>query len=129
MFHSSQKKQSKKYFNKIENSATYGSQAKYYLGFLAYQGDDYSVATSYFDQVKNQEKYQEKMAYFQADMNFKLGEFEKAIDLASQRLPLAQEEEERSQLNKIVGESFFNLKDYDKALTYLKAYKGFKGKW
>ena len=129
LFHSSQKKQSKKYFNKIENSATYGSQAKYYLGFLAYQGDDYSEATSYFDQVKDQEKYQEKMAYFQADMNFKLGEFEKAIDLASQRLPLVQEEEERSQLNKIIGESFFNLKDYDKALTYLKAYKGFKGKW
>jgi tetratricopeptide (TPR) repeat protein len=129
LFHTNQKKQSKKYFNKIENSEKYGSQAKYYLGFLAYQGDDYSEATSYFDQVKDQEKYQEKMTYFQADMNFKLGEFDKAIDLASQRLPLAQEEEERSQLNKIVGESFFNLKDYDKALTYLKEYKGFKGKW
>lgn len=129
LFHTNQKKQSKRYFNKIENSETYGSQAKYYLGFLAYQGDDYKEASSYFDQVSDQEKYQEKMAYFQADMNFKLGEFEKAIDLASQRLPLAQEEEERSQLNKIIGESFFNLKNYDKALSYLKEYKGFKGKW
>lgn len=129
LFHSNQKKQSKKYFNKIENSESYGSQAKYYLGFLAYQGDDYKEAASYFDQVKDQEKYQEKMAYFQADMNFKLGNFDKAIDLASQRLPLVQEDEERSQLNKIVGESYFNLKKYDKALPYLKDYKGVNGKW
>lgn len=129
LFHTNQKKKSKKYFNKIENSKRYGSQAKYYLGFLAYQGDDYKEATSYFDQVKDQEKYQEKMAYFQADMNFKLGNFEKAIDLASQRLPLVQEDEERSQLNKIVGESFFNLNKYDKALPYLKDYKGINGKW
>ena len=129
LFHTNQKKQSKKYFNKIETSKVYGSQAKYYLGFLAYQGDDYKEATSYFDQVKDQEKYQEKMAYFQADMNFKLGNFDKAIDLASQRLPLAQDDEERSQLNKIVGESFFNLKNYDKALPHLKDYKGTNSKW
>lgn len=129
LFHTNQKKGSKKYFNNIEDSELYGAQAKYYLGFLAYQGDDYKEASSYFDQVQDQEKYQEKMAYFQADMNFKLGNFDKAIDLASQRLPLAIDDEERSQLNKIIGESFFNLKKYDKALSYLKAYNGKKGKW
>ncbi|NQY28607.1 MAG: tetratricopeptide repeat protein [Flavobacteriaceae bacterium] len=129
LFHTNQKKKAKKYFNKIEDSELYGAQAKYYLGFLAYQGDDYNEASSYFDQVQDQKKYQEKMAYFQADMNFKLGSFDKAIDLASQRLPLAMDDEERSQLNKIIGESFFNLKKYDKALSYLKEYKGRKGKW
>ncbi len=129
LFHTNQKKKAKKYFNKIEDSELYGAQAKYYLGFLAYQGDDYNEASSYFNQVQDQEKYQEKMAYFQADMNFKLGNFDKAIDLASQRLPLAMDDEERSQLNKIIGESFFNLKKYDKALSYLKEYKGKKGKW
>lgn len=129
LFHTDQKEASKKYFNKIETSEKYGAQAKYYLGFIAYQGDDYNEASSYFEQVKDQEKYQEKMAYFQADMNFKLGNFDKAIDLASQRMPLVQEEEERSQLNKIIGESYFNLNEYDKALSYLKEYKGVKGKW
>lgn len=129
MFHSNQKKASKKYFNLVEDSHVYGSQAKYYLGYIAYEGDDYKEANTLFDQVKDQEKYQEKMAYFQADMNFKLGKFQKAIDLASQRLPLASDAEERSQLNKIIGESYFNLKEYNKALTYLEEYKGKKGKW
>ncbi|MFD0965064.1 tetratricopeptide repeat protein [Pseudofulvibacter geojedonensis] len=129
LFHTNQKKASKKYFNLVEDSKVYGSQAKYYLGYIAYEGDDYQEANTLFDQVKDQEKYQEKMAYFQADMNFKLGKFQQAIDLASQRLPLASDAEERSQLNKIVGESYFNLKEYNKALPYLKEYKGKKGKW
>lgn len=129
LFHTNQKKSSKKYFQLVEDSPVYGSQAKYYLGYIAYDGDDYEEASSLFNQVKDQEKYQEKMAYFQADMNFKLGKFDKAIDLAEQRLSVTMDDEERSQLNKIVGESFFNLKEYDKALPYLKEYKGKKGKW
>ena len=36
---------------------------------------------------------------------------------------------EKSELNKIIGESYFNLQQYDKALPYLKEYKGKKGKW
>ena len=36
---------------------------------------------------------------------------------------------EKSELNKIIGESYFNLKQYDKALPYLTEYKGKKGQW
>ena len=129
LFNSNQKDKAKKYFDLVSDSEIYGSQAKYYLGYIAYQGDEYKEATAYFEQVNDQKKYQEKMAYFQADMNFKLGKFEKAIDLGSQQLPLSSDPEERSQLNKIVGESFFNLKKYEKSLPYLKDYEGQKGKW
>ncbi len=110
------------------NSAEYGSQAKYYLGFMAYEGDDYKEATKYFDAVSGEEKYKEKLSYYQADMNFKLGNFQKAIDLGEKAMakstPL-----EKSELNKIIGESYFNLKKYDKAIPYLENYKGKKGKW
>jgi cell fate regulator YaaT (PSP1 superfamily) len=43
-----------------------------YLGFMAYEGDDYKEATKYFDAVSGEEKYKEKLSYYQADMNFKL---------------------------------------------------------
>ncbi|OBQ55551.1 tetratricopeptide repeat protein [Tamlana sp. s12] len=118
----------KKYFNKVENSQEYGSQAKYYIGHMAYQGDDYDEATAYFDQVSNQERYKEKMSYYQADLNFKLGNFEKAIQMATERLD-SSSPEEVSELSKIIGESYFNLKKYDEAIPYLKAYEGKKGKW
>ena len=44
----------KKYLSRVENSEKYGSQAKYYIGFMAYEGDDYDKASEYFDQVRRQ---------------------------------------------------------------------------
>ncbi|MCB6231355.1 tetratricopeptide repeat protein [Flavobacterium psychrophilum] len=127
-FNSSKKKEATQYFNKVVNSQEYGSQAKYYLGFLAYEGDDYKEATKYFDQVSGEEKYKEKLSYFQADMNFKLGKFDKAIQLGQPAMNNSNDFE-KSELNKIIGESYFNLKEYNQAIPFLKEYKGKKGKW
>lgn len=121
-------KEATKYFNQVVNSKTFGSQAKYYLGYMSYETDDYKSANQYFEQVSDQDKYKEKMGYFQADMNFKLGNFQKAIDLGLEQMPKSRGEE-KSELSKIIGESYFNLKQYDKALPYLLAYNGKKGKW
>ncbi|WP_290699583.1 tetratricopeptide repeat protein, partial [Lacinutrix sp.] len=122
-------KEAKKYLNRVETSQKYGSQAKYYIGYMAYEGDDYDKANEYFEQVGDEEKYKEKLSYYQADLNFKLGKFDKAITLAKAQLEKTTEENEVSELNKIVGESYFNLKQYDLAITHLTKYKGKKGKW
>jgi TolA-binding protein len=127
-FNAKKKKDATVYLNKVVNSAEYGSQAKYYLGFMAYEGDDYKQATKYFDEVSGEEKYKEKLSYYQADMNFKLGNFQKAIDLGGKAMAKSNPSE-KSELNKIIGESYFNLKQYDKAIPYLVAYKGKKGRW
>ncbi|RIA10417.1 tetratricopeptide repeat protein [Flavobacteriaceae bacterium MAR_2010_72] len=117
-----------KYLNRVVNSKEYGSQAKYYIGFMAYEGDDYDKANKYFEQVSDNEKYKEKLSYYQADLNFKLGNFEKAITLAKDQLPKSSPEEV-SELSKIIGESYFNLKQYAEAIPYLTQYKGKRGKW
>ncbi len=127
-FTANKKKEATTYLNKVSNSQVFGSQAKYYLGFMLYEADDYKEASKYFDQVSGEEKYKEKLSYFQADMNFKLGNFQKAIDLGSAAMAKSNATE-KSELNKIIGESYFNLKQYDKAFPYLKEYKGKKGKW
>ena len=127
-FTAKNKKEADKYFNMVVNSPEYGSQAKYYLGFMAYEADDYKTATKQFEQIDDQEKYKEKMSYFQADMNFKLGKFDKAIELARAAMPKSNALE-KSELNKIIGESLFNKGQYAEAIPYLKEYKGKKGKW
>ncbi|WP_299224817.1 tetratricopeptide repeat protein [uncultured Psychroserpens sp.] len=117
-----------KYLNRVVNSKDYGSQAKYYIGYMAYEGDDYDKANEYFEQVIDQEKYKEKLSYYQADLNFKLGKFEKAIELAKGQLGKSSPQE-TSELSKIIGESYFNLEQYADAISYLKAYKGKRGRW
>ncbi|MEO2126566.1 MAG: tetratricopeptide repeat protein, partial [Christiangramia sp.] len=127
-FRSNDKEKAETYFNKVRDSKEYGAQAKYYLGYIAYEGDDYESANEYFEEVKGNQRYSEDLSYFQADMNFKLGNFQKAIDQGLENLPKSNPQE-KSQLNKIIGESYFNLGQYDQAIPYLKEYGGMRGKW
>lgn len=120
--------EAKSYFNRVSTSEKYGSQAKYYLGFIAYEGDDYQEANELFEEVKGEERYAEGLSYYQADMNFKLGNFEKAIQMGKEKYAKSSPVE-KSQLSKIIGESYFNLGQYAEAIPYLKDYKGTRGKW
>ena len=118
----------KNYFNSVSASEKYGSQAKYYLGFIAYEGDDYEEANQLFEEVKDEARYSEDLSYYQADMNFKSGNFQKAIEMGKEQYNKSNPEE-KSQLSKIIGESYFNLGQYAEAVPYLKEYKGTRGKW
>tara|TARA_R110002072_G_scaffold108026_2_gene234666 strand:+ start:66438 stop:69458 length:3021 start_codon:yes stop_codon:yes gene_type:complete len=127
-FKSKRYNEAKKYLNKVNDSEKYGSQAKYYLGFIAYEGDEYEEANELFEEVKDEERYAEGLSYYQADMNFKLGNFQKAIDMGKEQYD-ASSPAEKSQLSKIIGESYFNLEKYSEAIPYLKDYQGTRGKW
>lgn len=120
-------KQAEKLFDKVANVPKYQYDASYYLGYIAYQLEDYDAAVENFNKVTT-EKGDTTVGYFQADMNFKLGRFEKAISLARKSLANANDNQ-TSELSKIIGESYFNLKDYRSALPYLEVYKGKRGKW
>lgn len=128
LFSSKKYNDAERYLNKVVDSEKYGSQAKYYIGYIAYQSDNYNQANEYFDEIANQDELNEKLSYYQADMNFKLGNFEKAIELAKAQLPKS-DRREISELNKIIGESYFNLAQYNEAIPYLQEYKGKRGKW
>lgn len=127
-FQTKRTNEAKKYFNRITTSQEYGSQAKYYLGYMAYEGDDYAEANQYFEGIQADDRLSENLSYYQADMNFKLGEFEKAIQLGKEQYGKSNPQE-KSQLSKIIGESYFNLGQYDAAIPYLSEYKGTRGKW
>ncbi|HBY67065.1 MAG TPA: hypothetical protein DEG69_04450, partial [Flavobacteriaceae bacterium] len=127
-FKSKRYSEAKKYLNRVSTSQKYGSQAKYYLGYIAYEGDDYEQANQQFEEIKGDERYSEDLSYYQADMNFKLGDFQKAIDLGKEQYD-SSSPQERSELSKIIGESYFNLGQYAEAIPYLKEYKGKRGKW
>ncbi|NKI27320.1 tetratricopeptide repeat protein [Arenibacter sp. 6A1] len=128
LFSTKKPKEAEQYFNLVTTSVAYGAQAKYYMGYIAYEQDDFAGATQRFDQIIDQDILEEKLSYYQADMNFKLGNFYEAIALAKKQLAKA-DRTELSELNKIIGESYFNLKQYGNAIPYLEEYKGKKGKW
>ncbi|WP_081209378.1 tetratricopeptide repeat protein [Salegentibacter sediminis] len=127
-FRANRYEQARTYLERVRDSKEYGSQAKYYIGYMAYEGDDYEEANENFEDIKDNERYSENLSYFQADMNFKLGNFEEAIKLGKEQLPNSTRIEQ-SELNKIIGESYFNLQQYEEAIPYLKEYRGMRGRW
>ncbi|WP_372793184.1 tetratricopeptide repeat protein [Lutibacter sp.] len=118
----------KEYFLLLLDSQEYGAQAKYYYGYIAYKDDDYETADAYLGEVVEDKNFKTDVSYYLADMNFKLGKFEKAIEYG---LPLLEKAKrvEHSEISKIVGESYFNLQKYDEAILHLNNYKGKRGKW
>ncbi|WP_350291111.1 tetratricopeptide repeat protein [uncultured Croceitalea sp.] len=128
LYASKKPKEAERYLSRVNNSKKYGSQAKYYLGYVAYEQDDYDEASARFDKITDPKLLEEKLSYYQADLNFKLGNFEKAIEMAKKQLPKS-DRREISELNKIIGESYFNLEKYDEAIPYLKQYRGKRGRF
>ncbi len=127
LFVSKRFNQSETYFRKVEEIPEYQFDASYYLGYIAYQLNDYDLAGEKFNKVTVIQN-DTTVGYFQADMNFNLGRFEQAIAIARTSIKVANEKK-TSELSKIIGESYFNLNDYYSALPYLEVYKGKKGKW
>ena len=129
LFAHGDKETAQQYLSEVQHSKTYGKKAAYYLGYIAYDADDYQKANEFFQQVGEEKELNKNLSYYQADMNFKQGNFQKSLEEGLAQLKKATQPQYRSEINKIIGESYFNLKAYDKALPYLEAYKGKDGKY
>ena len=127
LFAHGDKETAQQYLSQVKNSKEYGKKAAYYLGYIAYDADDYQKANDFFQQVGEEKELNKNLSYYQADMNFKQGNFQKALEEGLLQLEKTNNPQYRSQINKIIGESYFNLKEYTKAIPYLEAYKGKNG--
>jgi len=127
LFNLKKYKEAKAYFAPLLDSQKYGSQAKYYSGYMALQNEDYSNADKYLDQVDDK-KLGKDIPYFKATVKFKTGKFQEAIDIAEPYLNNANRKQ-KSDVAKIIGESYFNLGKYGKAIPFLLQYRGKRGKW
>jgi tetratricopeptide (TPR) repeat protein len=115
-------------FIQLINDAKYGNDSRYYYGYIAYKLEDYGLAESTLKEIESNETYRLEISYYLLDINFKVGNFEKCIIIGTELLETAKRNQ-RSDINKIIGESYFNVEKYAEAIPYLKAYKGKKGKW
>lgn len=122
-------KDAKARFKKLLGNPVYGNDARYYFGYIAYKQENFGEAEDNLSQLANNATYKSKANYYILDISFKAGRFDKSVTIGTKLLEKSKDKKEISEISKIVGESYFNLKKYNKAIPYLKAYKGKKGKW
>lgn len=118
----------KERFRPLLANPLYGNDARYYYGYISYKQKNFGEAEDNLSQLANNETYKSKANYYLLDIAFKNGSFEKAAQVGERILPTA-EKKQKSDISKIVGESYFNLGKYDKAIPFLLEYKGKKGRW
>ena len=121
-------KLAKNKFIQLINSPLYGNDSRYYFGYIAYKMEDYGLAESTLKEIEDNDTYRLEISYYLLDINFKAGKFERSIRIGKELIKSVKRNQ-KSEISKIIGESFFNLKQYAESIPYLKDYKGKKGKW
>lgn len=122
-------KDAKVRFKTLLGNPIFGNDARYYYGYIAYKEENFGEAEDNLSQLANDATYQAKANYYILDISFKAGRFDKSIQIGEQLLKTNKDKKEISEISKIIGESYFNLKKYQEAIPYLKAYKGNNGRW
>lgn len=115
-------------FVTLINDPMYGNDSRYYFGYIAYKQEDYDIAEKTLQEIADDQAYKSEVTYYLLDISFKAGRFKKCIQVGKQLLEKAKPKDQ-SEISKIIGESYFNLQQYQEAIPFLKAYRGKKGKW
>ncbi len=118
----------KEKFLPLINDAKYGNDSRYYYGYIAYKLEDYGIAESTLKEIADNETYRVEISYYLLDISFQAGKFERCISVGKKLIDTFKRKD-RSEISKIIGESYFNLEKYSEAIPYLKGYTGKRGKW
>lgn len=110
-------------FNAIKDVHNqYYIPANYYYGFISYYNKNYSDALQSFQRVVNEPKYDLIVPYYIAEIYYYQDKPEKVISYAQSYL-VSGNLYYNNDLKHLVGQTYFEQKEYSKALPYLKEYE------
>lgn len=94
----------------------------YMLGHLNYQEGNLEEAFRYFDEIKNDERYSQTIRPYYVQLYYNQHDYEKAIAEGNSLLETAIDANYKTEVHKIIGESYFKLGEYQEAYPHLKIY-------
>ena len=122
-FKTGQYNNAKPLFDEIHQlpSSKYYYDANYYYGFLSYRDHDYNNALSSFQKVESIPKYRGMVPYYIAQIYYFQGNKDEALRYGQSKL--GQDNiYNKKDLNLLMGQIYFEKKDFNKALPLLEAY-------
>lgn len=94
----------------------------YMLGHLYYADKQNEKAFSFFDQIKENDKYARLVKPYYVQMYFNDKDYDRAISEGNSLLNESLSKEYSAEVHKIIGESYFMKGDYSSAYPHLKIY-------
>ncbi|MGZ4042017.1 MAG: tetratricopeptide repeat protein [Bacteroidia bacterium] len=98
----------------------YASPANYYYSHIAYKEKNYETAMSGFKRLVDNETFGTVVPYYITQIYFIQGKYDVVTKEAPALLNDSNHVQKADEINRMIGESYFNLKDYSSALIFLK---------
>ncbi len=98
----------------------YAHPANYYYSHIAYIEKNYETALQGFTRLVNNETFGTVVPYYITQIYFVQGKFAQVVKDAPALLNDTSHVQKAGEINRMIGESYYNLKDYKNALDYLK---------
>lgn len=98
----------------------YAFPANYYFSHISYKEKNYEIALQGFNRLINNETFGSVVPYYITQIYFIQGKYEQVVKEAPTLLKDSANIQKENEINRMIGESYFNLKKYNDALTYLK---------
>lgn len=117
---------SEKYFSRITPKSEYAEHATYYNSYIAYTRGQYDVARGGFSSLLKSQQYRDLMPFYILQIDFKEGKYRDVVERGDALIPTTTREQ-AMQIERIMSESWFQLDDYQKAVTYMNRYRASGG--
>ncbi|MFC2107660.1 tetratricopeptide repeat protein, partial [Bacteroidota bacterium] len=121
-FMTDDQKRAKGDFSKIMSSdSKYAASATFYYGHIAYEEGNYDIALENFEKLKNNNTFKKQIPAYLISINHQQKKYDRVI---ADGLPMYDKASSRDkkELAHLIGDSYYQLGDYEKAIPYLELY-------
>ncbi len=111
-----------KEFSAVKDAnSIYSKPATYYWAHIMYVNENFDQALEGFRKLNNDPAYSKVIPLYISHIYYKQKKYDEVVKYT---IPVINnvEEAQKGELSKIVGDSYFHLEQYDKAIPYLETY-------
>ena len=107
----------------IGRNTRYENAANYYYAYNEYTQKNYKTALDGFLKVQNVPEYQDFVPYYLVQIYYHQKEYETLMPIAENLIKKNPKNENNIEIYRILGECYYQKKDYQKTVDYLTAYQ------
>lgn len=104
-----------------EMESQYKNKALFYYSHILYVEGSYNAALVGFEQLKNEAAYSEIVPFYIAHIYFATGRYQDLVEKADELVGKSSSKR-ISEINRLIANSYFQLRQYEKAIPYFEDY-------
>ncbi len=104
-----------------ESNSIYSKPAGYYWAHIMYLQGNYESALNGFSQLNSDPTYSRVIPLYVSHIYYKQERFDEVVEYTTSVIDDV-EEEHRTELSRIIGDSYFHLREYEQAIPHLETY-------